>query len=398
MPLRGKKILLCVTGSIAVYKSVVFVRLLIKAGAEVRVIMTKGAQDFVTPLTFSTLSKNKTLTDLFQEGNWENHVMLGRWADVIIVAPASCNTIAKMAHGICDNLLLAVYLSSACPVVIAPAMDEDMWHHPATKKNIEVLKQNGNEFLPVNKGELASGLHGEGRMAEPEEIVSYLEGFFAKEKRLTGKKALVTAGPTYEALDPVRFIGNHSSGKMGVAIAEELLMNGAQVHLVLGPSSLKVDAKITSRRVTSAEEMYAAVMQDFKSYDIIIMAAAVADYSPKNKSPQKIKKETDGFSVELIKTKDILFEAGKLKTNAQTLVGFALETDNEKKNALKKLSKKNADLIVLNSLNDEGAGFGFDTNKITIFDKNQKEYQFPPKTKKEVAIDIVNTIIQYRNE
>ncbi|MGN6540888.1 MAG: bifunctional phosphopantothenoylcysteine decarboxylase/phosphopantothenate--cysteine ligase CoaBC, partial [Ginsengibacter sp.] len=325
MPLRGKKILLCVTGSIAVYKSVVFVRLLIKAGAEVRVIMTKGAQDFVTPLTFSTLSKNKTLTDLFQEGNWENHVMLGRWAEVIIVAPASCNTIAKMAHGICDNLLLAVYLSSACPVVIAPAMDEDMWHHPATKKNIEVLKQNGNEFLPVNKGELASGLHGEGRMAEPEEIVSYLEGFFAKEKRLTGKKALVTAGPTYEALDPVRFIGNHSSGKMGVAIAEELLMNGAQVHLVLGPSSLKVDGKITTERVTSAEEMYAGVMQDFKSYDIIIMAAAIADYSPKNKSAQKIKKETDGFSVELIKTKDILFEAGKIKSGTQTLVGFALE-------------------------------------------------------------------------
>ena len=398
MPLRGKKILLCVTGSIAVYKSVVFVRLLIKAGAEVRVIMTKGAQDFVTPLTFSTLSKNKTLTDLFQEGNWENHVMLGRWADVIIVAPASCNTIAKMAHGICDNLLLAVYLSSACPVVIAPAMDEDMWHHPATKKNIEVLKQNGNEFLPVNKGELASGLHGEGRMAEPEEIVSYLEGFFAKEKRLTGKKALVTAGPTYEALDPVRFIGNHSSGKMGVAIAEELLMNGAQVHLVLGPSSLKVDAKITSRRVTSAEEMYAAVMQDFKSYDIIIMAAAVADYSPKNKSPQKIKKETDGFSVELIKTKDILLEAGKIKSGTQTLVGFALETENEKENAIKKLSKKNADLIVLNSLNDEGAGFGSDTNKITIFDKNKKEYTFPAKTKKEVAADIINTIIQYRNE
>jgi phosphopantothenoylcysteine decarboxylase/phosphopantothenate--cysteine ligase len=398
MPLRGKKILLCVTGSIAVYKSVVFVRLLIKAGAEVRVIMTKGAQDFVTPLTFSTLSKNKTLTDLFQEGNWENHVMLGRWADVIIVAPASCNTIAKMAHGICDNLLLAVYLSSACPVVIAPAMDEDMWHHPATKKNIEVLKQNGNEFLPVNKGELASGLHGEGRMAEPEEIVSYLEGFFAKEKRLTGKKTLVTAGPTYEALDPVRFIGNHSSGKMGVAIAEELLMNGAQVHLVLGPSSLKVDAKITTRRVTSAEEMCAAVMQDFKSYDIIIMAAAVADYSPKNKSPQKIKKQTDGFSVELIKTKDILLKAGKIKSGTQTLVGFALETENEKENAIKKLSKKNADLIVLNSLNDEGAGFGSDTNKITIFDKNKKEYTFPAKTKKEVASDIINTIIQYRNE
>ena len=398
MPLHGKKILLCLTGSIAVYKSATFVRLLIKSGAEVKVIMTKGAQDFVTPLTFSTLSKNKTLTDLFHEGNWENHVMLGRWADVMIVAPASCNTIAKMAHGICDNLLLAVYLSSTCPVVIAPAMDEDMWHHPSTKKNIEILKQNGNEFLPVNKGELASGLHGEGRMAEPEEMITYLEGFFAKEKKLTGKKALVTAGPTYEALDPVRFIGNHSSGKMGVAIAEELLMNGAEVHLVLGPSSLGVDGKITTERVTSAEEMYAAVMRDFKSNDIIVMAAAVADYSPKNKSAQKIKKETGEFSLELIKTKDILWEAGKIKSGSQTLVGFALETENEKENAIKKLSKKNADLIVLNSLNDEGAGFGSDTNKITIFDKNKKEYNFPAKTKKEVASDIINTIIQYRNE
>jgi phosphopantothenoylcysteine decarboxylase / phosphopantothenate---cysteine ligase len=398
MPLQGKKILLCVTGSIAVYKSVVFVRLLIKSGAEVKVIMTKGAQDFVTPLTFSTLSKNRTFTDLFHEGSWENHVMLGRWADAMLIAPASCNTIAKMAHGLCDNLLLAVYLSSKCPVLIAPAMDEDMWHHPGNKKNIEILKQNGNEFLPVNNGELASGLRGEGRMAEPEEMLSYLERFFAKEKRLTGKKALVTAGPTYEALDPVRFIGNHSSGKMGVAIAEELLKNGAEVHLILGPSSIAVDKKIKTKKVTSAQEMYEATIDDFKSYDIIVMAAAVADYAPKNKSPQKIKKETDGFSLELIKTKDILFEAGKIKSRMQTLVGFALETENEKENAIKKLSKKNADLIVLNSLNDEGAGFGSDTNKITIFDKNKKEYNFPAKTKKEVASDIINTIIQYRNE
>jgi phosphopantothenoylcysteine decarboxylase / phosphopantothenate---cysteine ligase len=398
MPLQGKKILLCVTGSIAVYKSVVFVRLLIKSGAEVKVIMTKGAQDFVTPLTFSTLSKNRTFTDLFHEGSWENHVMLGRWADAMLIAPASCNTIAKMAHGLCDNLLLAVYLSSKCPVLIAPAMDEDMWHHPGNKKNIEILKQNGNEFLPVNNGELASGLRGEGRMAEPEEMLSYLERFFAKEKRLTGKKALVTAGPTYEALDPVRFIGNHSSGKMGVAIAEELLKNGAEVHLILGPSSIDVDKKIKTEKVTSAQEMYEAAIHDFKSYDIIVMAAAVADYAPKNKSAQKIKKETDGFSLELIKTKDILLEAGKIKSRMQTLVGFALETENEKENAIKKLSKKNADLIVLNSLNDEGAGFGSDTNKITIFDKNKKEYNFPAKTKKEVASDIINTIIQYRNE
>lgn len=398
MPLQGKKILLCVTGSIAVYKSALFVRLLLKSGAEVKVIMTKGAQDFVTPLTFSTLSKNRTFTDLFHEGSWENHVMLGRWADVMLVAPASCNTIAKMAYGLCDNLLLAVYLSSKCPVLIAPAMDEDMWHNPATKKNIQILKQNGHEFLPVNNGELASGLHGEGRMAEPEEMIAYLEDFFKKEKKLTGKKALVTAGPTYEALDPVRFIGNHSSGKMGVAIAEELLKNGAEVHLILGPSSLEVDGKITTEKVTSAQEMYEAAMHDFKSYDIIVMAAAVADYAPKNKSQQKIKKETGGFSLDLIKTKDILFEAGTIKSDAQTLVGFALETENEKENAIKKLSKKNADMIVLNSLNDEGAGFGNDTNKITIFDKNKKEYNFPAKNKKEVASDIINTIIQYRNE
>jgi phosphopantothenoylcysteine decarboxylase / phosphopantothenate---cysteine ligase len=398
MSLQGKKILLCLTGSIAVYKSAFFVRLLVKSGAEVKVIMTKGAQDFVTPLTFSTLSKNKTLTDLFNEGNWENHVMLGRWADVMLLAPASCNTISKMAHGMCDNLLLAVYLSATCPVLIAPAMDEDMWHHPATKKNIEILKQHGNEFLPVNKGELASGLHGEGRMSEPEEMIKYLEIFFSKKTMLRGKKALVTAGPTHEALDPVRFIGNSSSGKMGVAVAEELLKNGAEVHLISGPTSIDADKKITTERVISAEEMYEAVMKNFQTYDIIVMAAAVADYSPKNKSRQKIKKESGELSLELIKTKDILFEAGKIKSDSQTLVGFALETENEKENAIKKLSKKNADLIVLNSLNDEGAGFGSDTNKITIFDKNKKEYNFSAKTKKEVAADIINTIIQYRNE
>jgi phosphopantothenoylcysteine decarboxylase/phosphopantothenate--cysteine ligase len=303
-----------------------------------------------------------------------------------------------MAHAFCDNLLLAVYLSSNCPVLLAPAMDEDMWHHPATKKNIEILKQHGNEFLPVNKGELASGLHGEGRMAEPEEMITYLEDFFSKKTILEGKTALVTAGPTYEALDPVRFIGNHSSGKMGVAIAEELLKNGADVHLILGPSFIEVDGKIKTKRITSAEEMYEAVIPGFKSYDIIVMAAAVADYSPKNKSAQKIKKGDGGFSLELIKTKDILFEAGKIKSPTQTLVGFALETENEKENAIQKLSKKNADLIVLNSLNDEGAGFGSDTNKITIFDKNKKEYNFRAKTKKEVAADIIKTIIQYRNE
>jgi len=396
--IKGKRILVCITGSIAAYKSVFLVRLLIKSGAEVKVIMTEGAKDFISPLTFSTLSKNKVLSNLFDEETWTNHVILGRWADAMLIAPASCNTIAKMAQGICDNLLLAVYLSSKCPVFVAPAMDEDMWHHPATQKNIEQLKQNGNQFLPVNNGELASGLHGEGRMAEPEEIVNFLADFFSKKSSLTGKKALVAAGPTHEALDPVRFIGNNSSGKMGVAIAEELMKRGAEVELVLGPAEIEVHGKIQIKRVTSAEQMYEACMKNFQSFDIIIMAAAVADFTPKDKSDQKIKKDVDQLAVELIKTKDILFEAGKLKSAAQTLVGFALETENEKENALKKLSQKNADLIVLNSLNDNGAGFGFDTNKITIFDKTHKEYQFPAKTKKEVAADIVNTIIQYRNE
>lgn len=396
--LKGKKILLAITGSIAAYKSVFFVRLLVKAGAEVKVIMTEGAKDFVTPLTFSTLSKNKVLSDLFDEDTWANHVMLGRWADAMMITPASCNTIAKMANGICDNLLLAVYLSSQAPVLIAPAMDEDMWHHPSTQRNISILKQQGNLFLPVNNGELASGLSGEGRMAEPEEMLKFLEDFFEKKKKLKGKKALVTAGPTYEAIDPVRFISNHSSGKMGVAIAEELLNLGADVHLVLGPSAIKPDARIELEKVLSAEDMFNACMKNFQTYDIIVMAAAVADYSPKKSSNKKIKKDSEEFTLDLKKTKDILSEAGKKKSSKQTLVGFALETNDEKQNALDKLKRKNADLIVLNSMNDKGAGFGVETNRITIFDKNRKEYEFPTKTKKEVAEDIVNTIIQFRNE
>ena len=394
--LKGKKILLGITGSIAAYKSVFFVRLLVKAGAEVKVIMTKGAKDFVTPLTFSTLSKNNVLTDLFDEDNWANHVMLGRWADIMIIAPATCNTIAKMANGICDNLLLAVYLSSKAPVVIAPAMDEDMWEHAATKKNVGFLKQNGDSFLPVNKGELASGLTGEGRMAEPEEMINYMENFFEKKKNLKGKKILVTAGPTYEAIDPVRFISNHSTGKMGVAIAEEFYKQGADVHLVLGPSAIQPDNGIKLEKVVSAEEMFNACMKDFSTYDIIVMAAAVADYSPQSFSNKKIKKQSEEFELKLKKTKDILLEAGKKKSEKQMLVGFALETHNEKENALKKLKQKNADLIILNSMNDEGAGFGKDTNRIIIFDKNRKEYKFPAKSKKEVAEDIVKMIIQYK--
>ncbi len=396
--LFNKKILLCVTGSIAAYKAVVLLRVLIKNGAEVKVIMTKAAVDFVSPLTFSTLSKSKVLIEFFDEETWTNHVMLGRWADVMLITPASCNTLAKMAHGICDNLLQAVYLSATCPVLIAPAMDEDMWHHPANQKNIEILKQNGNRLLPVNNGELASGLTGEGRMAEPEEIVNYLNNFFLKQLSLQGKRALVTAGPTYEAIDPVRFIGNLSSGKMGTAIAEELAARGAMVNLVLGPSDVQVNGNIEITRVTSASEMYDASFKHFESNDIIVMAAAVSDYTPADFLQQKIKKDNDTLSLKLVKTKDILSKAGEIKTNKQTLVGFALETNNEKENAINKLSKKNADIIVLNSLNDEGAGFGHSTNKIIIFDKKGNQFDFDKKSKKEVAEDIVNTIINYRNE
>jgi phosphopantothenoylcysteine decarboxylase/phosphopantothenate--cysteine ligase len=396
--LKGKKILLCVTGSIAAYKAVVLLRLLIKERAEVKVIMTEGAAAFVAPLTFSTLSKNKVLTGFSEDDTWANHALLGRWADIMLIAPASCRTLAKMSNGLCDNLLLAVYLSSRCPVLIAPAMDEDMWHHPSTQKNIEALKRYGNQFLPVGTGELASGLIGDGRMAEPEEILQYLDDFLWRGKDLKGMKALVTAGPTYEALDPVRFIGNHSSGKMGISIAEELSGRGATVQLVLGPSDLPVEEGIRVIKVTSADEMYQASMKNFGSYDIIVMAAAVADYTPKRKSDQKIKKLAAEYSLQLVKTKDILYEAGQIKNKNQTLVGFALETASEKANAVAKLSKKKADLIVLNSLNDQGAGFRLNTNKITIFGRNKKEYQFPVKSKKEVARDIVNTIIQFRDE
>lgn len=395
---KGKKILLCATGSIAAYKAVVLLRLLIKNGADVKIILTKAAIDFVSPLTFSTLSKHKVLSDLFDEETWANHVMLGRWADVMLVAPASCNTLAKMANGICDNLLQAVYLSATCPVLIAPAMDEDMWHHPSTQKNIEILKHNGNKLLPVNDGELASGLKGEGRMAEPEEIISYLDNFFSNKKKLNGIKALVTAGPTYEAIDPVRYIGNRSTGTMGIAIAEELASRGVYVNLILGPSEIAVqNNNIEIIRVSSAGEMYDASFKYLNKSDIIVMAAAVADYTPEKSSKEKIKKDDDFLSIKLVKTKDILLKAGELKTDAQTLVGFALETNNERENALKKLSKKNADIIVLNSLNDEGAGFGHSTNKIIIFDKKGNEYQFDKKSKKEVANDIVNAIINYRN-
>jgi len=395
--LKGKKILLGITGSIAAYKAILLVRLLVKEGAEVKVIMTSSSKDFVSPLTLSTLSGNKVLTDLFEEDSWANHVMLGRWADVMVIAPLSCNTLAKMANGFCDNLLQAVYLSATCPVVVAPAMDEDMWKHPATKDNIKKISSFGNKVIPVESGDLASGLQGEGRMAEPETILKYIRDFFFESKRLAGKKALVTAGPTYEAIDPVRFIGNHSSGKMGVAIAEELAAQGAKVTLVLGPSSMSANHGIKTIRVSSAEEMYNSCKPLMATSDIMVMAAAVADYAPESVAKDKIKKKDEDLKLHLVKTKDILKEAGEGKKKKQILVGFALETDNEKKNALKKLKEKNADMIVLNSTRDEGAGFGKDTNKITIFDRHSNEYNFEMKSKREVAKDIVNTIINYGN-
>ena len=392
--LKGKKILLGITGSIAAYKSAVLTRLLVKAGAEVKIVMTSAAKDFVTPLSLSTLSKNPVLTDLAENDSWANHVMLGRWADIMLIAPLSCNTLAKMANGICDNLLMAVYLSATCPVVVAPAMDEDMWLHSTTKNNLQKISSSGNHILPVENGELASGLNGEGRMAEPETIVLWLKEFFSGKLELKGKKVLVTAGPTHEAIDPVRFIGNHSSGKMGVAIAEEMSRRGAAVTLVLGPSNLTASDDIETIRVKSAQEMYAACEKVFASTDIAVMSAAVADYTPVNFVDEKIKKTEPAFTLTLTKTTDILKSLGAKKKKGQLLIGFALETNNEQENALKKLESKNADLIVLNSLKDEGAGFGHDTNKITIFDKQGNEYRFDTKSKKAVAIDIVNTIIQ----
>ncbi|MFT3981651.1 MAG: bifunctional phosphopantothenoylcysteine decarboxylase/phosphopantothenate--cysteine ligase CoaBC [Ferruginibacter sp.] len=396
--LKGKKILIGVTGSIAAYKIANLVRLLVKAGAEVKLVMTPSATQFISPLTLSTLSKQEVLHQLAENDSWANHVMLGRWADVMLLAPLSCNTLSKMASGTCDNLLLAVYLSATCPVIAAPAMDEDMWHHPATKRNLETIRTYGNHIIPVNKGELASGLFGDGRMAEPEEILSYLEHFFFKRNSLSGKKILITAGPTHEAIDPVRFVGNASSGKMGIALAEELQSRGADVHLVLGPSSQPTPAGMRVSRVESAQEMYDACVSDFDKADWAIMSAAVADYRPVEKAPQKIKKKEDRLTIELVKNPDILKQLGSQKKEGQCLVGFALETNDEKDNALKKLASKNADLIVLNSLNDAGAGFGHDSNKITIFDKKGGERHFDTKSKKEVAADIINTIIAYCNE
>jgi phosphopantothenoylcysteine decarboxylase/phosphopantothenate--cysteine ligase len=392
--LQGKKILLGITGSIAAYKSVYLVRLLVKEGAEVKVIMTPSAKDFVSPLTLSTLSRNPVLTDLFDENSWSNHVMLGRWADLFLVAPLSCNTLAKMANGHCDNLLLAVYLSATCPVTLAPAMDEDMWKHPATTQNLASLESYGNRIIPVGNGELASGLVGEGRMAEPEQLLEWVAGFFLSGP-LQGKKVLVTAGPTYEPIDPVRFIGNHSTGKMGIALARELKRQGAEVTLILGPVDNSVELNgISLVKVGTAAEMYEACLDVFEKTDIAILSAAVADYTPATKAMDKIKKTGENLVLELNRTRDILKTLGERKKPGQVLVGFALETNDEKKFALEKLETKKADMIVLNSLKDPGAGFGYDTNKITIFDRSGQELSFGTKSKTSVAKDIVETIIR----
>lgn len=394
--LKGKKIILGVCGGIAAYKSAVLTRLLVKAGAEVKIIMTPSAHHFITPLTLSSLSKNPVLTAFEKEktGEWNNHVELGLWADALIIAPATANTLAKIAHGICDNLLLATYLSARCPVWLAPAMDLDMLQHPSTQNNLEKIRSFGNTLIDPTHGELASGLTGTGRMAEPEDIFQQVEFFFRDGQRLKGKTVLVTAGPTYEAIDPVRFIGNHSSGKMGFALAEALAQEGASVNLVTGPTDQQTNHPgITVKSVTSAEEMYHACTAVFSTTDITVLAAAVADYRPTVQATEKIKKN-GSLTLELTKTHDIAASLGKLKHNGQFVVGFALETQQEQENALKKLESKNFDLIVLNSLKDPGAGFGHDTNKVTIIDRKHKMSSFALKDKKAVAKDIVNAIIE----
>ena len=394
--LQNKKILLGVCGSIAAYKAAHLARLFIKEGAEVRIVMTASAKGFITPLTLATLSKNPVLTEFIRDdaGQWNNHVELGLWADLMVIAPASANTIAKMACGLCDNLLLAVYLSARCPVMVAPAMDLDMYAHPSTKANLETVRSYGNIIIEAEHGELASGLVGAGRMAEPEHILEKIQAHFDKKKALSGKDVLITAGPTYEAIDPVRFIGNHSSGKMGYAIAEAMAQQGAKVHLVSGPTKLSpIHPNIQVIAVTSAEEMYQACLKKFNRADISVLAAAVADYKPATVEVQKIKKKTDTLVLDLVKTKDIAAELGQRKKNGQMIIGFALETENEQANALKKIDSKNFDMIILNSLNDEGAGFGHNTNKISIIDKENNIRHFELKSKKEVAQDIVNSII-----
>ncbi len=396
--LQGKKILLGVCGSIAAYKAALLIRLLIKAEAEVQVIMTTSASSFISPLTLSTLSKRPVYTNFVKNdaGEWNNHVALGLWADLMLIAPASANTISKLANGLCDNLLVATYLSAKCPVFIAPAMDLDMYRHPSTTQNLQKLRKYGDTVIDAEEGELASGLHGVGRMAEPEQLVEHLEQFFSStgdDQSLRGMKVLITAGPTYEAIDPVRFIGNHSSGKMGYALAEAAARDGAMVTVISGPTQLKANhAAIKIEHVVSAKEMFEATRAHFDNHEIIIFAAAVADYTPETTANNKIKSSSESHVVKLKKTTDIAATLGAGKKFNQFIVGFALETENEEINAQGKLKKKNFDLIVLNSLNDSGAGFSHDTNKVTLIDKDNNKETFELKNKKDVATDIIKAI------
>lgn len=394
--LQGRKILVGITGSIAAYKTAVLVRLLVKEGAEVRVIMTEAARQFIAPLTLSTLSRHPVLGRFFDpdSGTWESHVELGLWADAMLVAPLSANTLAKMAHGQCDNLLTATYLSARCPVYLAPAMDLDMYRHPSTVNNLRLVAGYGARIIDAEYGELASGLQGEGRMAEPGHIVEALRSAFIRP--LEGRKALVTAGPTYEPIDPVRFIGNHSSGKMGYALARRLAELGAEVTLVSGPTALTAEhPQIRLVRVERADEMYEACRAVFAACDYTVLAAAVADYRPAETSDQKIKKSSERRSLGLEPTVDIARELGLLKREGQYIVGFALETENERAHAHEKLERKNFDLIVLNSLRDPGAGFGHDTNRVSILDRRGGEREYPLKSKHEVANDIIDALLAY---
>lgn len=395
--LKNKKILVGISGSIAAYKIAFLIRLLVKEAAEVQIIMTQAAKEFITPLTLATLSKKPVLSEFVkdQTGTWNNHVDLGLWADVILIAPATAHTLAKCANGICDDLLTAVYLSAKCPVVFAPAMDLDMYQHPSTVENLQKLQSFGNQIVESNFGELASGLVGQGRMAEPEELVDILTKHFSENTILKGKKVLITAGPTQEPIDPVRFISNHSTGKMGYAVADKFAKAGAEVTLVSGQVALKSpDASIKLVKVRSAQEMYEMTKMYFNEADIIVLSAAVADYTPTVVADKKIKKKEDSFTIELTKTTDIAKTLGQIKRTTQLMVGFALETDNEVENALGKIKSKNLDMIVLNSLQNSGAGFGHDTNKISIIKKDGTMIDFELKSKQEVAMDIVDEVIK----
>ena len=395
--MQGKKVLIGITASIAAYKIILLVRLLRKQHAEVKLIMTPAGKEFVSPVVLSTLSNNAVLCELTNENEWANHVQLGRWADVMLIAPLSCNSLAKMAHGICDNLLMATYLSATCPVIVAPAMDEDMWKHPTTKENLYKLTQHNVSIIPVQHGNLASGLIGEGRMAEPEILLNHIQQKLCSNKDLKGKTALVTAGPTHEPLDPVRFIGNRSSGKMGVTIADALAARGAAVTLILGPSNIKpANQHIKIIPVQTAEEMFVATEKIFATTDIAVLAAAVADFKPTAVANQKIKKESNtAYTLHLTKTKDILAYCGQHKKEQQCIVGFALETENAYKNAQHKMQRKNADYIVLNNLQDAGTGFEQDTNKVILFSKTGSVQDLALAPKYIIAQHIVDIIVQH---